>query len=40
MDVVNDWFAGVEEEFFLEAVKMLESLCEKCIHIQEDYVEN
>ena len=39
VDAVNDWFAGVGEEFFLQAVKM-ESWCEQCIHIQGDYVEN
>ena len=37
VDAVIDWFAGIGEKFFLEAVKMLESWCEKCIHIQGDY---
>ena len=40
VDAVNDWFAGVGKEIFLEAVKTFESWCKKCIHIQDDYVEN
>ena len=37
--ILGKRFSSDEEEFFLEAVKMLESWCEKCIHIglQEDY---
>ena len=40
VDAVNDCFAGVGEEFFLEAINKLESWCKKCIHTQGDYVEN
>ena len=40
VDAISDWFAGAGEEFFLKAVKILERMYEKCIHMQWDYVEN
>jgi len=39
IQAINDWFAQIDEKFFVVGVKSLGRHWEKCIALEEDYVD-